>query len=130
MENLEQVKEALGDHAQSEAIMTAVSSFIQKEKDIGVESKRKSNSESQGLRTRLKSIQESLVNEGIDFEGDVGEQIKKLMTSKKQGEPTKPKQEPKMDHGTVERLGKFYGMPSRRGFYCNLLFQLFPPRPL
>jgi len=78
MENLEQVKEALGDHAQSEAIMTAVSSFIQKEKDIGVESKRKSNSESQGLRTRLKSIQESLVNEGIDFEGDVGEQIKKL----------------------------------------------------
>ncbi len=78
MENLEQVKEALGDHAQSEQIMTAVSGFIQKEKDLGVESKRKSNSESQGLRARLKSIQESLVNEGIDFEGDVGEQIKKL----------------------------------------------------
>ncbi len=78
MENLEQVKEALGEHAQSEAIITAVGGFIEAEKNKGIEAARHKSNETKKQLEKYNGLKGRLTEHGIDVDSDFGDQFKNL----------------------------------------------------
>lgn len=76
--DIKAILELVGENPKLDEIKTGIEGLIDGVKEVGIEKTRKLNSEAKGLRTKFNTLKESLVNEGIDFEGDISEQIKKL----------------------------------------------------